>query len=347
LAPEFLAAHCLYLRAADTGHVNQIGLSFRPNRGGDVSDVQGTLWLDRRTFELTRLEWSYTNIEPAADAAGAGGHLTFGVLPSGGWVVTEWNLRMPVVVERTSATASSVGGLGNVRMRQQRDRVVRVVEEVGGLVVSVREEGREVWATPANVRMLRLIDAESHTPLVGSLVELRGTTQRSVSDSGGYVALPYVLTGRYSAEIVIPSLVTSAVAYHADVNVQADGVEPPEIQVPARSVILNLACEGQYSDTDRGIVVGSIIASDGWSPTHPVRVRATARGEMRGIGSRGAASTVRAVWTRTDGLGRFRLCGLPWDEEVVVQAPEETGRPGERVVVRRDSPTRLDITLNP
>jgi hypothetical protein len=349
LSPTFLDSHCFSLTAPDSGHAGGIGLSFEPNREQrDVSDVRGSLWLDRRTSELRTLEWSYTNIEPAAAAAGAGGRLTFGQLPSGIWVVKDWVLRMPVVSEQRSTTASSgVTTLGTLRVRQHAERVVRTVEEVGGVVVSVRDAEKEIWSTHGEQRKVRLVDAETRGPLVGAQVELRGTSQHAVSDSGGYTSFPYVLDGRYELLVVRPSLAKAGVAYEAGILVQRARVEPSEIEVPGDPAVLRIACADQYTGLDRAVVSGTIVANDGSAPAHAVRVRATSRGDMQGIGSRGAATTVRAVWTRTDELGRYYLCGLPWDEEVIIQAPDENGQPGHRVVLRRAAPTNVDIMLNP
>ena len=348
LSAEFLDSHCFSVSGADAAHSGETGLKFEPTRSRrDLSDVRGTLWLDDLTSELRSLEWSYTNIEAAAANAGAGGRLTFARLPSGIWVVGSWLLRMPVVSERRSSIPSAGTSLGTVSVRSERERIARSIQEVGGIVVSVRDQGRELWPSRAGQRTMRLLDSDSRQPLAGAHVELFESGLETVSDSQGSIVLPYVLVGRYHMGVVRPSLAAVGVAFESILAVREDRVEPSELAVPNDDAVLSLACVGKFAGPARAVVNGVVVANDGAAPDHVVRVRATSRGEMQGIGSRGAATTVRAVWTTTDEFGRFHLCGLPWDEDVIVQAPDEAGQPGERIVPRRDGPARLDIVLKP
>jgi hypothetical protein len=348
LSAEFLDSHCFSVSPENATHSGETGLRFEPTRSRrDLSDVRGTLWLDDLTSELRSLEWSYTNIEAMAAEAGAGGRLTFARLPSGIWVVGNWLLRMPVVSERRSSIPSTVASIGALSIRSERERTVRSIQEVGGVVVSVRDGEQELWPAHSVQRTVRLLDADSRQPLAGARVELFESGLNAVSDSQGSIALPYVLVGRYNLSILRPSLAMLGVSFKSTITVREDGVEPSELAVPNDAGVLRLACAEQYLGPGRAVVSGIVVANDGAAPDHVVRMRATSRGGMQGIGSRGAATTVREIWTHTDEFGRYNLCGLPWDSEIIVQAPDEAGQPGERITPRRDSPTRLNIVLNP
>ncbi len=66
----FLETHCFRLRRSDDQGDNLIGLAFEPAPSRDLPDVEGVLWLDRRSSELRSLEYRYTNM-PRELRAGA------------------------------------------------------------------------------------------------------------------------------------------------------------------------------------------------------------------------------------------------------------------------------------
>jgi hypothetical protein len=96
LSEKFAASHCLGLTQGKGERAGWIGLTFRPQafRRGYV-DVGGTLWLDRTSNELRRMEFSYEGLPLAMQRAGAGGEVEFTRLPMGIWFVSRWELWMP------------------------------------------------------------------------------------------------------------------------------------------------------------------------------------------------------------------------------------------------------------
>ncbi len=327
LSPEFVDSHCFGVTRSERDHQGEIGLTFQPtSRQNRIADVRGTLWLDRSTSELRTLEWAYTHIADAAEAAGAGGRISFAQLRSGAWVVTEWSLRMPVVTEQRATDAYS----STLRSMPQRiEHVVHTIQETGGFVASVRDDGEEVWAPAIVPRVVRVLDGETGSPVPGALVTLRGVMGEMHADSMGRVRLPYLLPGPYVATVVRPSLASPGVGYDVPLKLDKSGVTPNEVTIAGATDVVRIACDGQYEGTDRAIVSGTVRLNDGTPPAHAILVRGVSRGDIQGLGSRGAASSTHEVWTRTDAAGRYHLCGLPWDEEVIVQLPEEKGAPGE------------------
>ena len=110
-AAPFLASHCFRV-VVDRGDRDRIGLAFAPVRGRRMSDIEGTLWLRRSTLALERLEYTYQNLPrhlAGTRAKGAGGTMEFVRLPRGLWVVSRWDLRVPIEEYRNNAPIG-VGG---------------------------------------------------------------------------------------------------------------------------------------------------------------------------------------------------------------------------------------------
>lgn len=97
LSESFFAGHCFRTvpPLPDDPH-DWVGLSFEPGFQDHRADIRGTLWLDRRTAELRRLDFEYTRLPKWARGTNAGGDMLFAPLPGGGWIVQRWSLRVPV-----------------------------------------------------------------------------------------------------------------------------------------------------------------------------------------------------------------------------------------------------------
>lgn len=96
LSEDFVEAHCFQAVPRTSDDREWVGLAFRPavSRRGIVG-IQGTLWLDRPTAELRRLDYSYVNLPRDLAGTPAGGNVEFLRLPSGVWLANRWSIRMP------------------------------------------------------------------------------------------------------------------------------------------------------------------------------------------------------------------------------------------------------------
>jgi len=104
LSDTFAATHCLDLTEGTGAETGWIGLGFRPAvLTRELVDVRGTLWIDRRTSELRRMDFGYEGLAAAAQRVHPGGRVEFTRLPDGLWFVNRWEIRMPRV---------AAGGLG-------------------------------------------------------------------------------------------------------------------------------------------------------------------------------------------------------------------------------------------
>ena len=103
LSESFLAGHCFRTVPPGDGLPKEwIGLAFEPASRSHLADVRGTLWIDRASAQLRRIDYGYTQLPSWAHGRVATGALTFAPLHDGGWVVQRWFMRVPVPTVNTS-----------------------------------------------------------------------------------------------------------------------------------------------------------------------------------------------------------------------------------------------------
>ena len=127
LSDVFAARHCLGLTEGTGERAGWIGLDFRPAmRAPGLVDVSGTLWLDRRSSELRRMEFGYEGLPPATRVAHPGGFVEFTRLPDGLWFINRWEIRAPRMAIQPGAprvAGVSVHGGEVWRMRRGDDLI--------------------------------------------------------------------------------------------------------------------------------------------------------------------------------------------------------------------------------
>ena len=98
LSDQFAVTHCFRLvRQADRR--GQIGVSFQPVPNRELSDISGIIWVDQSTSELREVVFRFVNAKLLSDFD-AGGYTRFRRVPSGAWIVNEWNLSVPRLAMR-------------------------------------------------------------------------------------------------------------------------------------------------------------------------------------------------------------------------------------------------------
>jgi hypothetical protein len=142
----FLRTHCFRLVPPPKQDRSVVGLGFLPVKGRPVTDIAGTLWLDRGSLELRTLEYHYAPLWEWVPQGRAGGALSFGRLASGELVITGWVIRAPVARIDRSPAGQWLGdektraffGRGRVALHGFREEM-GVVKEVR------RADGRVLW----------------------------------------------------------------------------------------------------------------------------------------------------------------------------------------------------------
>jgi hypothetical protein len=106
LSDAFLATHCFRVVRSDD-RAGQLGVAFEPVPGRRRPDISGVLWVDEHTAELREVTFRYVNAGAATPFAPRG-FTRFRRMPSGAWVVDEWQLRLPRVHRRPGAFSNTV-----------------------------------------------------------------------------------------------------------------------------------------------------------------------------------------------------------------------------------------------
>jgi hypothetical protein len=107
LSSEFAATHCFRLtRKKD--RPAEIGIAFEPEPGRKIPDIAGTAWVDQSSSELKEIVFRYVNAGVPSEF-NASGFTHFRRMPSGSWIIDDWQLRMPQVGERRGPAADPRG----------------------------------------------------------------------------------------------------------------------------------------------------------------------------------------------------------------------------------------------
>ncbi|HEY4658090.1 MAG TPA: carboxypeptidase-like regulatory domain-containing protein [Gemmatimonadaceae bacterium] len=146
LSESFAELHCFHVEPPSASRPEWIGVGFRPARDRrGVTDIEGTLWLDRASAELRLLELRYSPQPQEYDEARIGATVEFLRLPTGNWLVNRWVIRMPRATRRTEyrPLSGARGGVG----APTSQLVVDAIQSTGGNVSSVERSGRLVYTT--------------------------------------------------------------------------------------------------------------------------------------------------------------------------------------------------------
>ncbi|MFI5229348.1 MAG: carboxypeptidase regulatory-like domain-containing protein [Gemmatimonadales bacterium] len=320
LASSFLDDHCFHIAAsADTA---RLGIAFEPTSRRHVTDIRGTLWVDRKTSELRSMEFGYTHL-PAEQAAASGGELEFARMRDGAWVISRWNIRMPVVEPYTWLAAKEY-------------RVVEV-HVSGGQLALARRAADTLWVSPPLTVTGIVADSVSGSPIARARVALAGTSVASPTDSAGRFRLESVIPGEYTLEVHTPGL--DSIGATTEMAVMATGDSSRiEVRVPTPVQVAGALCGSHNGGLAKGegAVLGGVRDSSGGT-AGAVEVTAEWDDYAVRVTPRGAIVFNRphALQTRSDARGAFTLCGVPNDAALTLRA----GAAG-----KRSTPVRIRVT---
>ncbi|HZI42938.1 MAG TPA: carboxypeptidase-like regulatory domain-containing protein, partial [Gemmatimonadaceae bacterium] len=209
LSDAFASGHCFGLvDSRQAGTDSLIGIGFHPAASRrDLRDIEGTLWLDRQSAELRRLEFAYTNLPAAATAAHAGGAVEFMRLDEGIWIVSRWNVRMPqLVLERPMFPE-----LRRIVVVGTRT-ALRAVKESGGEVTAVRMRDSVLYQLLGSEILVQVTGGDELIRAEHAVLTLDGTDYVATADGSKRVALSPVLVGRYHARVRTPLMDSLGIA---------------------------------------------------------------------------------------------------------------------------------------
>jgi len=140
LSDTFLQSHCFSVEKGPRDAPQLTGLAFRPERNQpNVSDIEGTFWIDPALQGPVRLEFRYTNVSAAFRSARVGGELLFARVEGGQWLLSGWEIRMPLGVVNSRRVMSDGGGT-----RTQKVYTIDELKSFGGTVKAYVEGAKTI-----------------------------------------------------------------------------------------------------------------------------------------------------------------------------------------------------------
>lgn len=335
LSDAFLDDHCM--RLEDDRRVagdSLVGLAFEPVGGRRQPDVRGVLWLDRRTAELRRVEYTYTSLPQSVSNRLLGGSVEYARLPDGPWIVRRWSIRMPQVEVREGARTTP-GRDPDIYTAYQDVRLFAIREDGGEVVSTAAQDGAALLAAaPAATLQGTVWDSTRAAPLAGARVFVSGTPLEAVSDSAGRFRITGVRGGSYTVAFSHYRLGPAAAALRpAAVTVEPGSAITLALAVPSAATIAARLCPAG-GQPYRGAIVGSVRGPEG----------TTAGATVRATWSAAAGRPAGFVATQADAQGGYALCGVPEGAEVTLSAGPATR---ERVRLAAGSPLLRDLLLTP
>jgi hypothetical protein len=326
LSDQFQERHCFSLV---DGEIGLIGLAFEPV-AADKPDVRGTLWLDRATAELRRLEYAYTQV-PGLGPEGnvAGGWMEFSRLPDGRWIVGRWTIRMPVVEATRVQTVNRRELVINTTM----SRHLAGIREEGGDVLSAAREGQA--AVPISSRdgaiTGTVTDSTTLRPLAGARVLAAG--HEAVADSLGRFFIADLAAGDYQLTFTAPRLDSLRFTpAPVRVTVRAGAAAEQALAVPPAEVVWAAACRALAPGT--GVLAGTVRGAAG-EPVGDARVTVAWAGAQPG-----------STGTVADSAGVYLVCGAPAGVPLTLRvATLDAGMSISGVRVSASRAQRADVAL--
>ena len=324
LSERFASAHCFHLREAPRETPNLIGVGFKPARDRrEVTDIEGTVWLDRRGAELQLLEFNYTNQPDAAMPAEPGGRVEFLRVAGGRWLVSRWNVRMPQLGPRSRTTSD---GLGRVVM-SATTTIVRTVQVTGGEVTRVMQRDSVLYTARGPAVTLDVVSRDSDYSVARARLSLDGTDYAASADANGRIRLVPVLAGRYRAQLRPPMLDSLGVPpVSLEVEARLDGRVDTVSLPPSRDVLIRV-CPKDSVANGEGLLRGTVATERGSALAHAAVVATwQVNFDIIGMPRRDLLRyTEKTLGTLSDAKGIWRICGVPVNAPITVRVLSDSG----------------------
>jgi len=335
---DFLDTYCFHVTRDERRRPGQIGLAFEPMSDRELPDVQGAIWLDEESSELRELEVRHTKVPYHVDDARIGGTVRFLMLPSGAWIVRDWQVRTP----RIEITE-------HPRHARGYEAEVKGFTDTGGEIFEVStSEGASVYSAPVSTIRGHVYDSTSAAYLRGAIATLVGTDFGAVTDDSGRFELTVPLEGEYSLAINHPRLDSLLAPSQVEaMELRRGATTRIEFQIPHVLTSMRRICGSAILDSGSRMVFGVVRESGSGESAGGVTVhakwqdfrvwgtgvgrpRTSGRDNSRGSGT-GLSVSVRDVseHVATDGSGFYAVCGVPAGRPISLYAENDGGRSRE------------------
>jgi len=326
LSDRFLDDHCFALASPDKSNPGRVGLAFAPIQGRLVPDVRGTLWLDERSMELAHLEFGYTNVDFPEGTRDVGGRVGFEKLPNGGWIVSSWHIRMPIIAQVTGFATARTKLLGYREAAGEARLVGQPRPETGPTVITGS-----------------VYDSVGGGPLGGVVVSIQAGAYADTTDLSGRYRIVSPGVGQYRVTFDHPRFrIFGLDSVFASAQLARGKTDTVRAAIPGVAVIVAKLCPAEPPET--GAIVGVVrdaatttpIAATVTIRSNTISVRATQsgqRGAARASGRRVSVSEQGTTWEiDTDASGVFQVCGLPQADDLELVITVKNRRPLHRSV---------------
>ena len=312
LSESFAASHCLRVEG-DSARGTLVGVAFAPVASRrDFAEVEGIVWVDRKTAELRALDYRYVNL-PMAERARAGGRVEFLRLPAGWWVVERWSIRYPLVATRVRGRDAPVVP-GATRTIQTTEELAGV-KVAAGEISEVRRGSAVLWERGRVSLAVRVIDAMTGSPTAGILVGEASSGGATATRADGIVRLDHVVPGMLT--LSVRSLELEAFGEDAllvPVSVTGEAGQVVSIPLPSARQLFVERCGARALDWGEGLVRGRV---DTTTARNGLIVRWRTPYARLGGGPPVLVDAYREV--APDAAGRFALCGVPRDALISIE----------------------------
>jgi hypothetical protein len=308
LADPFVETHCFGVRAGQKGDSLKVGLTFEPVKTRAVADIGGVLWVDRHTLELRTLEFHYVSSNQSVLESNAWGRLEFSKLPSGGWYIRSWFIRMPEIVRTLVKTTF-------------HDKVVGFREHGGSA------ELLEATNRPLSMARLsgRVTDSLSGGGLAGVVISIAGGSEFAVTDSLGAYTLAVPVSGARVVTFAHPLLAGDSLRTQRVVELVPGGAATASTSTPGPTAMVRTLCP---KDRGKAGLIGRIVTETG-APAPGVYLRA----EWLRADAASTAAT-RSDVTTTNDAGLWSFCDLPPRASVTLRlGPKRSAGPARSIDV--------------
>ncbi len=288
LDQNFARGYCFQLVTGDSAKPQQIGLGFVPaDRQRGRVDITGALWIDTTTRAIHDLEFRYVGVDETSEALGAGGRVSFRMMPNGVTVIDQWLLRL--------IGAPEIDSRGNAAIAQQF-----VVREVGGELVRASWADGTAWSASLGHARVQLLD-EQGKPAAGVAVGLADTDYRAISDVRGYATFDDLAPGPYVMFVVDAQLarvgITIPTSY--DFTARRGSVTVSQATIPSATEYATQACRDRGFPEARQVLLARVTTTEG-RPVRDVSWRLVRNPDLR--------SATRVNGNETEPNGLIFLC---------------------------------------